>query len=278
MEGITPEMIALLNTGDKRELRAFLKVYARPVYERALAITGSETDAIRVTRRVAGEVAVLALRGKLEEDIDAQLMTVTDACCSEDLFFARIVEDTLSELPDSGEEQRFPAAKWSTAPGAGWEGPIKERQPQSTARQAVAQPAVVPTVEPQQATEPQREAEPEREAKPEREAQAGWQPDMPLYQVQPGPSGAQAYSRPAAHGVPSLFDEGGDAELELEEDLEDEAEHKPSVWIVLLIFVLSLITLALVWVLVVKLMTIGVLPLSDFGFAQWFNANVFRLY
>ena len=64
---ITPEMIALLNSGNKAELRAFLKLYTRPVYERALAITKSEEDAIRVTRRVTSEVSVLALRGKLED-------------------------------------------------------------------------------------------------------------------------------------------------------------------------------------------------------------------
>ena len=97
---ITPEMIALLNSGNKAELRAFLKLYTRPVYERALAITKSEEDAIRVTRRVTSEVSVLALRGKLEEDIDAQLMALTDACCSEDMFFARLVEDTLRDYPE----------------------------------------------------------------------------------------------------------------------------------------------------------------------------------
>ena len=102
---ITPEMIALLNSGNKAELRAFLKLYTRPVYERALAITKSEEDAIRVTRRVTSEVSVLALRGKLEEDIDAQLMALTDACCSEDMFFARLVEDTLRDYPEEKNEQ-----------------------------------------------------------------------------------------------------------------------------------------------------------------------------
>lgn len=98
-------MIALLNSGNKAELRAFLKLYTRPVYERALAITKSEEDAIRVTRRVTSEVSVLALRGKLEEDIDAQLMALTDACCSEDMFFARLVEDTLRDYPEEKNEQ-----------------------------------------------------------------------------------------------------------------------------------------------------------------------------
>ena len=61
-------------------------------------------------------------------------------------------------------------------------------------------------------------------------------------------------------------------------DPEDEADRKPSVFIVLLIFIMALITLALVWVLVVKLMYMGIIPKADFGFAEWFNANLFRLY
>ena len=48
---------------------------------------------------------MLALRGKLEEDIDAQLMALTDACCSEDMFFARLVEDTLRDYPEEKNEQ-----------------------------------------------------------------------------------------------------------------------------------------------------------------------------
>lgn len=48
--------------------------------------------------------------------------------------------------------------------------------------------------------------------------------------------------------------------------------------IVLLIFLLAIVTLALVWVLVVKLMYLGILPKADFGFAEWFNAHLFRLY
>ena len=47
---------------------------------------------------------------------------------------------------------------------------------------------------------------------------------------------------------------------------------------VVLIFTLSLITIALVWVLLVKLMYVGAIPKFDFGFAEWFNAHMFKLY
>ena len=227
---ITPEMIALLNSGNKAELRAFLKLYTRPVYERALAITKNEEDAIRVTRRVTSEVSVLALRGKLEEDIDAQLMALTDACCSEDMFFARLVEDTLRDYPDDKNEQ---PTLFGKAVKPNW--PAK-------------QPSVVP------------------KAKAESE---------------PVAAAASAYTAPTAESsAPRLFDEDLSMDWEDEEDIEpeDEADSKPSVLIVLLIFLLAIVTLALVWVLVVKLMYLGILPKADFGFAEWFNAHLFRLY
>ncbi len=239
-EKITPEMIALLNSGNKAELRAFLKLYTRPVYERALAITKSEEDAIRVTRRVTSEVSVLALRGKLENNIDAQLMALTDACCSEDMFFARLVEDTLRDYPDDNTDQ---PTLFGKAVRPKW--PAK--QPSVVERGSAAITASVSNAK----------------AKHEPIAAAG-----------------TAYGASAAEGgAPKLFDEEpsldwGDDEL----DADDEADSKPSVLIVLLIFMLAIMTLALVWVLVVKLMYLGILPKADFGFAEWFNAHLFRLY
>ena len=226
-------MIALLNSGNKAELRAFLKLYTRPVYERALAITKSEEDAIRVTRRVTSEVSVLALRGKLEEDIDAQLMALTDACCSEDMFFARLVEDTLRDYPEEKNEQ---PTLFGKAVKPNW--PAK-------------QPSVV-----------------------ERGSAA-------ITASAPKSKTDGAYTAPAAESsTPRLFDEDLSLDWENEDDIEpeDEADSKPSVLIVLLIFLLAIVTLALVWVLVVKLMYLGILPKADFGFAEWFNAHLFRLY
>ena len=225
-------MIALLNSGNKAELRAFLKLYTRPVYERALAITKSEEDAIRVTRRVTSEVSVLALRGKLEEDIDAQLMALTDACCSEDMFFARLVEDTLRDYPEEKNEQ---PTLFGKAVKPNW--PAK-------------QPSVV-----------ERSSAAMAVSAPKAKAESG-----------PVAAAASAYTAPTA--------ESSALDWENEDDIEpeDEADSKPSVLIVLLIFLLAIVTLALVWVLVVKLMYLGILPKADFGFAEWFNAHLFRLY
>ena len=72
------EMIALLNSGDKRELRAFMQLYSKQIYGRALDITHDAAAAKDATRRVLAEVAALASRSELKDNIDAQLMALTD--------------------------------------------------------------------------------------------------------------------------------------------------------------------------------------------------------
>ena len=61
------EMIALLNGGDKRELRAFMQLYSKQIYDRAFDITHDAVQAKQATRRVLAEVAALAARGGLKE-------------------------------------------------------------------------------------------------------------------------------------------------------------------------------------------------------------------
>jgi len=233
---VTPEMIRLLNGGDQRELRAFLTLYARPVYERALSITRDEADAKRVTRRVISETALLAAKGALEEDVDAQLMRLTDACCSEDIFFAKLVDDTMKELAScSVKEPDMRAVEWNA-------------------------PATAP--EPAQPTQP-----------PAEEPHA-WDatPSVPPGRDEPTPAPAyvSGLAVESADGVPDLFAE--------EDELDAEDEKKPGPLIVVLIFTLALATVALVWVLLVKLMCLNVIPKFDFGFAEWFNTHVFLLY
>lgn len=237
---VTPEMVKLLNRGDRRELRAFLTLYAKPIYERAIAITGDEIDAKRVTRRVISEAALLAAKGALEDDVDAQLMQLTDACCSEDLFFARLVDETMRELdavsvPEApalpqGHRDLWPAAALEAASAhAPNEAFLREWENTSQALEQGGE---------------------------QREAAAG------------APSRAWQ-----TQNAPDLFE----AEDDEDED-DDEDAKKPSPFIVLLIFALALVTVALVWVLLVKLMHLGLLPKYDFGFGEWFNAHVFLLY
>ncbi|HWQ58850.1 MAG TPA: hypothetical protein VN540_07485 [Clostridia bacterium] len=255
---VTPEMIKLLNSGDQRELRAFLTLYAKPVYDRAAAITGNETDARRVTRRVISETALLAVKGALEEDVDAQLMKLTDACCSEDLFFAKLVEETMQELAvhPAGEQDK-PLPCEPLAPRAA----VFAQKPAEAAPKP-AEPAPRPAEPVMRPAEPaQKSAEPL--AKPAESA--------------PRPVDAAQAQRPVYVSDLAPAEEEGVPELFPEEDAEAEGK-KVGPLIVVLIFSLSLITVALVWVLLVKLMWLGVIPEFDFGFAEWFNTHLFRLY
>lgn len=238
INNISPEMIKLLNSGDKKELHAFLKLYARPIYERALAITGNDADAKRVTRRAITETALLAAKGALEDDVDVQLMSLTDACCSEDIFFEKLVDDTMNEL------------------GTTVAAPAKPLQTANTANTAnTAQDAA-------QGSAPTAVYAPEKSGDT-------------LFEDSFADMRARGGEKYTGNEVPDLFDESDGEDDGLEDD--DDVK-KPGPLLVLLIFLLALITVALVWVLLVKLMYIGFIPKFDFGFAQWFNANVFMLY
>ncbi len=255
---VTPEMIRLLNSGDQRELRAFLTLYAKPVYDRAMAITGNETDARRVTRRVISETALLAVKGALEEDVDAQLMKLTDAFCSEDLFFAKLVDETMQELavqPALKPDRLLPRA------------PVIAPQPDEPL-QKTAEPS-------RKFAEPAaKDAEPAPAPK-----KAALMLDEEPLPDEPAPVGRVMSEPPRPVYVSDLAptQEADVPDLFAEEEVELEGK-KVSPLMVVLIFTLSLVTVALVWVLLVKLMYIGAIPKFDFGFAAWFNEHMFKLY
>jgi hypothetical protein len=116
--------------------------------------------------------------------------------------------------------------------------------------------------------------EPAQSAPPPAEEPYTWDAASPVPPGRDEPASAPAYvsglAEESADGVPDLFSE--------EDELDAEDEKKPGPLIVVLIFTLALATVALVWVLLVKLMFLGVIPKFDFGFAEWFNTHVFLLY
>ena len=86
--------------------------------------------------------------------------------------------------------------------------------------------------------------------------------------------------------VPNLFDDDfaepvrrhRKSAKERTQEADEEEYEGASPLLVIAIILLSFLVVFLVWVLVVKLMTSGILPNYDFGFARWFNAHVFELY
>ena len=120
------EMIALLNSGDKRELRAFMQLYSKQIYGRALDITHDAAAAKDATRRVLAEVAALASRSELKENIDAQLMALTDQTCSEALFLGGLVDEALQASEPQMPKDDAPSAEEPCAQAADAERTIKE--------------------------------------------------------------------------------------------------------------------------------------------------------
>lgn len=72
---------------DTQSLRAILKQYVGPSYERALRNTGSEARAREAARR-AMELLKLALEEGVEPT-KALVLRITDDCCNQDAFYNR---------------------------------------------------------------------------------------------------------------------------------------------------------------------------------------------
>ncbi|MBE5784837.1 MAG: hypothetical protein E7330_03470 [Clostridiales bacterium] len=224
------EMIALLNSGDKRELRAFMQLYSKKIYDRALDITNDEETAKDAVRKVLQKVAALAGEGALKENIDVQLMSLTDEICSAPLF---------------AEPLSVPAP------------------PESAAQEsAAAEPIMPEPIVPVPASPEPAEAEP-----------AETEPVQPVT-YRPKPAPAPAKSMP----VPLLFEEEEERPSRRVAPLPEEEERGASPLLVIGIILLSLVVVFLVWVLVVKMMTTGMIPNYDFGFARWFDSHVFEFY
>ena len=245
------EMIALLNSGDKRELRAFMQLYSRQIYDRALSITHDAAKAKDAARRVLAEVAALAARGGLKENIDAQLMALTDQICSEAIFLDGLVDDALKADAPAETECVEPCAA------------AAEQQEALMEHAEEAQPGGFRFI---------AEESPEENASLEAAAFADDEEEYAAEQ--------------ACAEVPDLFDDDVDMPRKPRREkpakrraqaLSEEGEGA-SPLLVIAIILLSFFVVFLVWVLVVKLMTSGILPNYDFGFAQWFNTHVFELY
>lgn len=246
------EMIALLNGGDKRELRAFMQLYSRQIYDRALSITHDAAKAKDAARRVLAEVAALAARGGLKENIDAQLMALTDQICSEAIFLDGLVDDALkADAPAETECVEHCAA-------------AAEQQEALMEHAEEAQPGGFRFI---------AEESPEENTSVEAAAFADDETE-------------EYAAEQVCVEVPDLFDDDVDVPRKPRREkpakrraraLSEEGEGA-SPLLVIAIILLSFFVVFLVWVLVVKLMTSGILPNYDFGFAQWFNTHVFELY
>ena len=221
------------------------------------------------TRRVLAEVAALASRSELKENIDAQLMALTDQTCSEALFLGGLVDEALQASEPQMPKDDVPSAEEPCALAADAERTIKEI-PESGAERF------------------QMEASAETAFSMAPENSEFWLSEESAEENAPTEETVLEPQKVHASDteVPNLFDDDfaepvrrhrKSAKERTQEADEDEYEGA-SPLLVIAIILLSFLVVFLVWVLVVKLMTSGILPNYDFGFARWFNAHVFELY
>lgn len=439
------ELIDILNGGNKEELKAFLNLYSKPIYERALALRNDKEDARACAKRTMAQIVRLAKQGRLLYDIDAQLMRLTDICCNDSAYEKMLLGDMVEEvLAESDEEEEAlqsqqaeadETAHGETAHSAATHGfddvsthetatpraaaqapvmqapvahapiaqaPVMQTPPAKTlpaqtpldsattlhgrkdakpsvvpfgqrvlapsapplddvVRQASAEAAdelefsgahisagrtdgaavtPIPAVTPTPAVAPTPPAKPARKARQEPEPEPLEAEDDIFDDVEDDTfsPAAQARARREAkkrekeekrlaakekkRQKTDMYDldepddedvsESDEDELSLfgeEEDKRgrrarakkpkapraghndfldgddeeddysgDEEDTRVSPGMVVLIFVLAVIVVLFVWILIVKLSTMGVINMSDFGFADWFNQNIFKLY
>ncbi|MEG1547471.1 MAG: hypothetical protein RR232_04930 [Clostridia bacterium] len=235
-------MIDRINQGDKQALKDLLTLYTKPIFNRALHSSGNDATAKAVTRATLSDIMQAAERGVCPSDVEPWIMQLVDRHSAQEYDVRKIADARLSDAT----EPEFP---YNWAP--------PERQSSWT-------PPEIST--PAAAQQPQPRKKPVTESNPRRT-----QITPVRAQEQPAPTRGVAASRST-----DLFEDTDDEDIF--EDEEDEDAHKGGIGMVLLIMALVLVVAGLAWILVVMMMTRGILPMADMGFASWFNTHLFKLY
>lgn len=241
---------------DSEALRAILKQYIVPAYDRALRNTGSEERAREATHR-----AMELLKRSYEAGVEpskALVLRITDDCCDENAFYNRQITapaQAETPAPRAAPAPSVAEAQVST-PQALQPAPVQAAPVQAVSVQAVPVQAVSVQAAPIQAAA-----------------------------IQAGP----AQSMPALAARPKA--EVPDAEEEAISSLLAQEKHKKtalrpqdrvSPGSALLVMGLSLIVVVLVVILVVMLASGGPSPAAaageGSGFSAWFNAHIFPLF
>ena len=321
-------MVERVNRGDKEALRELMSRCTRPMYDRALEITGDSYAAKDATRRALREMADAARRGECPENIEQWSLALAQRCCDEELYYKRLIDSMIDNLPSYSrstspaphpteqQEQRYPLRDYaptsdmvldapSSLPRTARVMPLNtyptERAASETEAPGVSVPAETQAEENHTASytrssrwgatsEPPKEAlqsdededtsifapDPRRRkaSRFEESASNDDEDDVELFM----PSTRKRGTRRVESAVPSLL---VDEDVPYQDDDEDEElDSAPGgTGLALLIIVLTLVAPGLLWIIAVKLMTLGYLGgISDFGFAEWFNKNLFKFY
>jgi len=259
-------VIDRINLGDQAALKTLLTAYTKPVYERTLARTGDSGAAKTATRNTLNEIMAVASRGQCPVDAEPWIMALADRFAAEEML-ARGTAPARNPAQEQAWNPPDFVADW-TPPDyiTGWT-PPDSAEPQKPAPGQANNPQTRNgQTRNGQTRNGQRRAV--REAEPE-ELMAAEDVIAEFYDEKPAPRSRR----------PSYYDDEDELdELELFDEEEGRGRKKGGFGIVLLILLLGIVVVALVWMLAVMLMSRGVLPMADLGFAEWFNTNIFPLY
>ncbi|MCE5236110.1 MAG: hypothetical protein ABFC62_08945 [Clostridiaceae bacterium] len=296
-------MVECVNGGDKEALRELMRRCTRPMYDRALEITGDVYAAKDAVRRALREMAEAARYGECPENVEEWALMLAQRCCDEELYYKHLIDSMLADLPltaretraacgaaprtqgaEQGEEQPYGSAENALEPEHAntLPPPVRRAMPSAWEKDdsSAADDTVTLAMPAQrdrrmEAEEPFREERGDIFAPPKRKAARALPPevykDEEDEEIYPAPRKRGAAAAKAE--LPVLFDAD---DLDDEDDEPDERSGGGG--LALLIILLTLIAAGLLWVIAVKLMRLGYLDISDFGFADWFNEHLFKFY
>jgi len=311
-------MVERTNSGDKEALRELMIRCTRPMYDRALEITGDVYAAKDAVRRALRELAEAARHGECPEDVDNWAILLAERSCDEELYYKRLIDGMIAELPLASHETRPLCMDKSAGKSTPEAGAVSGHTYAASERAMQLESA--PQAESWLQTEsvPQAVFAPERRAMPgaiQMERTAEKQPSAAQTPVKEEPNKDDGIFAPKKKSARTLREE-----LPIEEEIEDEHEEydyyaprkgknkrhrgsdvpdlfggenvieeddcdeseeiktKGGGLLALLIIALTLVAAGLLWVIAVKLATLGYLGISDFGFADWFNEHLFKFY
>ena len=235
---------------DAEALRAILKQYIGPAYDRALRNTGEPEAAKEATRRAMELLKRACMDGV--EPTKALVLRITDDCCNEKAFFNRQVEVERQKLQegDGAEAAPEPAPKGKALLGGKRFQEAAEKPAESHIKAApVKAQAKAERAKPKPAAEPAFKQTPNRQRTAKARASLQ-EPDIPDFVLAPG-------------------------------QRKGEARDQASAGTVLLVMFLSLVIVLGVVGLVLALAGSGVLPDASGvleRMATWFNTHIFPMF
>ncbi len=292
-------MLDKVNSGDQEALRAFLQTYAKYILNRATLKAPDEAIAREATRIAILQIKQAAEKGNIPAEPAPWIERLTDESVQRltlpispgkkqpsvqsakpaavvGLSPAQKGQQAPREARPSAQaqyqasQQQPQAAQYQNAQ----QRPRPQQQPQSAAQYGASQRQAQPAAAQYQPQRPQQAAQRPQSGAPERQKSEATQASRPVEKARP------VHQQSSSRKIPDLF--GSDEELrEIDEKKRRKSAKKKDdapVGMVFVIFLLVIVVLGLIWMLLVMLMSKGYLPVMDFGFAEWFNSNVFKLF